>query len=217
MFICPFCDASIPETDRTILKTPLGFNVNYGAYSTEDIDLMLNKIRCPNCEEKTYFIEGVKEPYNKLGDISIYPRSKAKKFPEYIPLQLRNDYEEAYSILELSPKASATLSRRCLQGMIRDFFDTSKGTLNDEIKAIEPLVNEDQKSVLHALRQIGNVGAHLERDVNLIIDVSPEDAEKLLLVLEYFFYEWYISKQKTTALFGDITAINERIQQQRRS
>ena len=36
-----------------------------------------------------------------------------------IPIpQLMDDYEEACAIVNLSPKASATLSRRCLQGMI---------------------------------------------------------------------------------------------------
>ncbi|MCB1884663.1 MAG: DUF4145 domain-containing protein [Geminicoccaceae bacterium] len=30
----------------------------------------------------------------------------------------------------MSPKASATLSRRCLQSMIRDFWTISKDTLN---------------------------------------------------------------------------------------
>ena len=55
--------------------------------------------------------------------VPIYPASFAVQFPEYVPVQIRSDYEEAYAILSISPKASATLSRRCLQGMIHDFWD----------------------------------------------------------------------------------------------
>jgi hypothetical protein len=46
--------------------------------------------------------------------------------PDYIPEQIKDDYYEACSILNLSPKASATLARRCLQGMIRDFWGITK-------------------------------------------------------------------------------------------
>ena len=57
----------------------------------------------------------------------LIPESDAKVFPDYIPQQIREDYVEASKIKELSPKASATLSRRCLQGMIRDFWGTPDG------------------------------------------------------------------------------------------
>ena len=57
----------------------------------------------------------------------ILPSSRAKPQPEFIPQALREDYEEACKIRNLSPKASATLARRCLQGMIRDFADVREG------------------------------------------------------------------------------------------
>jgi hypothetical protein len=57
---------------------------------------------------------------------SLIPSSSAKTFPNYVPKVILDDYNEACLIRDLSPKASATLSRRCLQGMIRDLED-SKG------------------------------------------------------------------------------------------
>jgi len=72
------------------------------------------------------------------------PQSSAIPQPDYIPEQIKNDYEEACSILSLSPKASATLARRCLQGMIRDFWGISKGRLIAEllIKLLEDLFQD---------------------------------------------------------------------------
>ena len=72
---------------------------------------------------------------------ALVPDSRAKNFPEYIPQQILEDYREACTIKSLSPKASATLSRRCLQGMIRDFWSVKPGRLVDEIGAIEEKVD----------------------------------------------------------------------------
>src|SRR4051812_26791478 len=67
----------------------------------------------------------------KIEDWILVPESRAKPQPEFIPAPLRADYFEACRIRDLSPKASATLARRCLQGMIRDFCGIAKGRLTD--------------------------------------------------------------------------------------
>ncbi|MFH4289477.1 DUF4145 domain-containing protein, partial [Acinetobacter baumannii] len=72
---------------------------------------------------------------------NLKPNSSAKTFPDYIPKAVLDDYNEACLIRDLSPKASATLSRRCLQGMIRDYWGVSKNTLNEEIKAIKDRID----------------------------------------------------------------------------
>lgn len=59
----------------------------------------------------------------------LLPESEAKVMPDYLPDPIIEDYYEACKIKLLSPKASATLSRRCLQGMIRDFHKISMKTL----------------------------------------------------------------------------------------
>lgn len=212
---CPFCESYIAEIYDTFRQIYISF-YDTKTYTSDgdDFDLNLNKLNCPNCDKTSYTLQGIGDEYKYIS-LPVHPASNAQILPEYVPSVLRNDYEEAYSIVHLSPKASATLSRRCLQGMIRDFFDISKSSLHDEINAIKDSVSGDQKNVLHSLRKIGNVGAHLEKDVNLIVDVTPEDAEKLLLVLEYFFNEWYISKHNTEVLFSDIKDIDQGIQEQK--
>ena len=140
----------------------------------------------------------------------------AYKFPDYIPQAIRSDYEEACSIVNLSPKASATLSRRCLQGMIRDFFQISKGSLFEEINAIKDKIPTEQWAVLDGLRRIGNIGAHMEKDINLIVDIEPDEAQKLIKLIELLLRQWYIERHNQQELFADIIGIDQAKQQERK-
>ena len=109
----------------------------------------------------------------------LVPAAQTRAFPDYVPAPIIADYKEACSIAELSPKASATLARRCLQGMIRDYWTVKPGRLADEIKAIRDLVHPRTWDAIEAVRSIGNIGAHMEKDINLIVDVEPEEARLL--------------------------------------
>ena len=111
----------------------------------------------------------------------------------HVPTGVRQDYEEGHRIRELSPKASATLSRRALQGMIRDFWKVSKGRLADELLAIKDQCDDDIYKAMMAVKSVGNIGAHPERDINLIIDVEPEEAEQMIGLLQLLDQEWYVA------------------------
>lgn len=148
--------------------------------------------------------------------VPLFPISTAKQFPDYIPQAIRSDYEEACSIVNLSPKASATLSRRCLQGMIRDFFQISKGSLFEEINAIKDKIPAEQWAVLDGLRRIGNIGAHMEKDINLIVDIEPDEAQKLIKLIELLLQQWYIERHNQQELFADIIGIDQAKQQERK-
>jgi hypothetical protein len=141
------------------------------------------------------------------------PRGKVRPFPDYIPKSLLSDYEEACLIRDLSPKAAATLARRCLQGMIRDFAGIKvKGNrLVDEIKELHRLVNEgagprgvteDSIAAIDAVRDIGNIGAHMEHDVNFIVDVQPDEAQVLIELVESLFDDWYVESHKREQRFA---------------
>jgi hypothetical protein len=124
----------------------------------------------------------------------VIPNSKGKNYPSFIPKAIINDYQEAYAIKDLSPKASASLCRRCLQGMIRDFWGINKSRLIDEILALENKVDSGTWKAIDAIRVIGNIGAHMEHDVNLIVDVEPDEAKSLIELIEYLIETWYIEK-----------------------
>lgn len=222
-FICPFCDSSFPLIDDTYRFEKVDFNsLDIRRYSNafssvpNAEELELKMFKCPSCSKITVKTTGNGAQYRGI-ETNIYPKSLAKQFPDYVPQQIRKDYEEAYSIVDLSPKASATLSRRALQGMIRDFYGIQKNSLFDEIEAIEDKINPTEKPVLNNLRQIGNIGAHPEKDINLIVNIEPGEAEKLLKVIEYFMKSWYVNRHDVQQLFVEVNNTNEKLQEKRKS
>lgn len=151
----------------------------------------------------------------------LLPSSSAKPQPDFIPEPIRQDYYEACKIKNDSPKASATLARRCLQGMIRDFCSITKGTLFEEIKELERKIEEGTASrgvddetiaAITAVRKLGNIGAHMEKDINVIVDVDPDEAQTLIELIEMLFADWYVARhkrQQRLAAIQEITASKE--------
>ena len=146
----------------------------------------------------------------------LVPESSAKPQPDYIPSSIREDYLEACLIRDLSPKASATLSRRCLQGMIRDFTGISRKTLNQEIVDLRKLVDEgsapagvSSESVvaIDHVRTVGNIGAHMESDVTHIIPVEAGEAQLLIDLIESLFDEWYVERDTRAKRFAALAAL----------
>lgn len=45
------------------------------------------------------------------------------------------------------------------------------------------------------MRRIGKYGAHMEKDVNLVINVEPHEAQKLIELIELLFHEWYVQRE----------------------
>ena len=197
---CPYCNRK-----TTITNTFSSSSSSLTIENSEGHRLFRTEwIVCPNEECKRITLVGAlfeyKWEYGKweegelLKHWRLLPGSYAKAFPEYIPKVLRADYEEATAIIDLSPKASATLSRRCLQGIIRDFWGVSKSRLIDEINAIKDKVDPLTWKSIDAVRKVGNIGAHMEKDINLIIDVDTKEAQLLIDLIELLFEEWYIHR-----------------------
>lgn len=219
---CPFCQKGATATYQTYREENLFFNKDVPrSFSDPEFDkrdeILVQMFNCPNsdCQKVSIDIIGVGKQFPDKG-ISFYPISEAIQFPDYVPQAILEDYNEACAILNLSPKASATLSRRCLQGMIRDFWKVSGKNLYDEIELIEDKVDVTTRKVLDALRQLGNIGAHPEKDVNLIVDIQPGEALKLIKFIEVLIKSWYVERAEKEALLTDILTINDDKQSLRR-
>lgn len=100
--------------------------------------------------------------------------------------------------------------------MIRDFFQVSKANLFEEINAIKDKIPTEQWAVLDGLRRIGNIGAHMERDINLIVDIEPGEAQKLIKLIELLLQQWYIERHNQQELYADIIGIDQAKQQERK-
>lgn len=208
-FDCSFCNSTVPKTYDTFRTTQCYFNSKITHTVTTDLvntaKIDINMYYCPKCSH-VHFIAIGKDSLDKL-KVPIYPIANFKLFPDYIPNFIIKDYQEAYSILNLSPKASATLSRRCLQGMIRDFWGISKSRLIDEINSLKDLIPASQWKAIDGLRSLGNIGAHMEKDVNIILDIEPNEAEQLIKLIELLIDKWYIARHDEEELLNNITSI----------
>lgn len=208
-FLCPYCNHIAELNDSTFVEIRPSFEFPWQNYfPPKDSEITLGIFKCPHCHEYTIRAQGTGSKV-KTNLVNIRPNTLAKQFPDYIPKAIRQDYEEAYSIVSLSPKASATLSRRCLQGMIRDFWEIKPSTLFKEIDQLEHKIPVMQWKVLDGIRKVGNIGAHMEKNINVIVDIDPGEAEKLLKVIEKLINDWYVERHETELLYGDIIAISD--------
>jgi hypothetical protein len=214
---CPYCDRDqVITNNRTVSASKI--------YQKDDALSILGPlaeqtvaITCANeaCKELTLqyeIYEFARWDLNhnlilgkRMYSWNLLPASTAKPQPSYIPAAITDDYVEACKIRDLSPKASATLSRRCLQGMIRDFCKISKNRLIEEIDELRKQVSAgtapqgvlaDSVDAIDAVRGIGNIGAHMEKDINVIVDIEPSEANILIGLIEMLFREWYVQKHQ---------------------
>jgi Domain of unknown function (DUF4145) len=151
---------------------------------------------CPACKRYTVklFTHG-----GEIGTVTrvVYPKgiSRSPLSPD-VPDKFAEDYREACLVFADSPKASAALSRRCLQLIIREHVGIKKRTLADEIDALLELktLPSHLADALDGVRHIGNFAAHPEKSTNTgeIVAVEPGEAEWLLDTLEGLFDFYFV-------------------------
>jgi len=221
---CPFCGHNQVVTGGSfnLIRGFIGTERN--RYDVRGYAIKMTECLNPECKEfaAEVMLVGVKQ--NTVGqtviaieDVKfrsrIRPVSAARPQHACIPPQLVRDYEEACAIVELSPKAAATLCRRCLQGMIRNFCGISRSTLAQEIaelkKAVDTgtaprQVSDESVEAIDSVRSIGNIGAHFERDIDLIIEVDDGEALRLVSLIELLFEEWYVARFDRVRRLGEV-------------
>lgn len=195
--ICPYCNLAINLDTK---------EVNIIGIAWDDLDsndgsgFELKHGLCPSCDGLIIIIsEGRVQFYG--GHISmieyrkeslIYPKGKPNKT---LPLEVdgiyRDDFMEAYQVLDISPKASAAISRRLLQHLLREKFNITASNLSKEIEIFISRTDVPTYIVesVDAIRNIGNFAAHPMKSTSTgeIIDVEYGEAEWLLQVLEALF------------------------------
>lgn len=224
---CPFCMHFQVLSDKNLRSTSGIIGSEFNKHSVKVGRLLAVECMNADCKEIAVHADigipltlgSIQHPSSlgrSLMTFRLRPCSMAKPQRECVPKPLVADYEEACAILGGSPKASATLARRCLQGMIRDFCGIKKGTLASEIAELQKQVEEEKAprqvseesiEAIQAVRKIGNIGAHFEKDINLIIDVTSEEAQCLISLVEILFEEWYVSRHLRQQRLAQINAI----------
>ena len=133
----------------------------------------------------------------EAGSFMVHPRGTSRtRLPEDVPDQYAQDYKEACLVLSDSPKASAALSRRCLQSILRA---VAKVKTSDLSKEIDEILNSKQlpshlSDAIDAIRVLGNFAAHPMKSTNTgaIVEVEEGESEWLLDVLEGLFDFYFV-------------------------
>lgn len=240
---CPFCgknysfnidyrfigagfEENVGNANKYFFNAKEIYHPNRLASSQSDI-FEINISKCPHCNEefidiKRCFFKDGSLNYNEDQqlNVQIRPKSIHKPIPEFVPQAIRNDYIEACAILNLSPKAAATLARRALEGMILDYWKIpakAKGSLKAEIAELQGKIPTNQWKAIDGLRNLGNIGAHMENNVNTIVDIDPGEAEKLIKLIELLIEQWYIANHEQEQLYNDIVDIDNDKQNERKN
>jgi len=195
---CPHC---LTEFHDNITLIDLDSDING--------DWIIKRYVCPTptCNKAIFFLINGKVIRNQFGKISslqniiserlIYPKSSNRQPPPVeVPDDFKKDYIEACLVLADSPMASAALSRRNLQHILRDKGGFKAKNLAEEIQ----LAIDSNKLPSHiidtidAIRNIGNFAAHPLKSTNTgeIIPVEPGEAEWNLDVIEFLFDFFFV-------------------------
>ena len=101
--------------------------------------------------------------------------------------------------------------------MIRDFAGISKATLDQEIRELRIRVDDgrapkgvtsESVDAIDHVRTIGNIGAHMEKDVNLVVEIEPGEAQALIELVEMLFDEWYVERQARMVRLANIASMS---------
>jgi hypothetical protein len=201
---CPHCLVDFHD-----VPVPLGIGTDV------DGQWMLVRRHCPACKRIVLYLEngvGQINPANQLPftlnvvnkSLLVWPKGISRApCPAEVPVPLIEDYNEACLVLSDSPKASAALSRRCLQTLLRESVKVKPGDLYDEIQQVidsKTLPSTIAESI-DAVRVIGNFAAHPTKSKNTgeVVPVGPDEAEWNLDVLESLFDFYFVLPARAKA------------------
>jgi hypothetical protein len=134
----------------------------------------------------------------------LLPRTSSRPpLSKDVPEPYAGLYAEAALILEDSPRASAMLSRRSLQHLLRE--QAHAPDLHNLHAEIEWTVEHADlpgymKSSLHSPRIVGNMGAHpTKNEEGEYNEVVPGEADWMLDILDSLFEFWFVAPARDAA------------------
>jgi len=205
---CPVCQT----VSRFELSVPGDCVVTAGSRSQGIEYYQLYCATCAECKELIISLEtlgpqpaaGVAR--RVLSSYVLWPRAYVRPVPEEVPSNIAKDYKEAAAVLQDSAKASAALSRRCLEYVLTETGGATGRNLFDKIESVMEGVPAYIAQDLDAVRVVGNFAAHTQKSEHSgeILDVEPGEAEWNLDVIDRLFEHYYvgpaISARKRQAL-----------------
>lgn len=230
---CPYCGIRFSLDGVDANHAPLRFEsvrrVIHGSprSSPGDKEFTISCHRCPDCTGQIIWLNELgprPDDPAKSWDVDIvrttllYPKSVRRRVPQGTPPDIAADFQEAWDVLSLSPKASAALARRCLQSVLRTQEQITLRTLLEEVQHLLTLKKLPQYLAddLDSIRVIGNFAAHPLKNTNTgeVVPVESHEAEWTLAVLAELI-EFYFEREPTSRARRDLLAA--KLKERRRS
>ncbi len=186
--MCPHCRTTVQFVAYDSWASPMRFTEPSPEGPAFEIHIALcPECKCPVVSIEEYRLDPDRPPYEQDSEDAelldcwlIWPRAAARPpLPTNVPAHLQHDYHEAALVRPLSGKASAALSRRCLQSLLREVAGTKSKDLSDQIEDVLDTLPAFLREQIDAVRIIGNFAAHPQKSKTTgeIIDVEPGEAE----------------------------------------
>jgi len=146
-FHCPFCGAYAKQ--KWYACNPLG--TGFLSSFQNDVQNNLFVCLCSHCSRYSIWFREEK----------IYPISSSAPLPsEDMPEDVKEDYEEARSVVEVSPRSAAALLRLALQKLMIHLGESGKNLNDDIANLVKKGLPEKIQKALDAVRVVGNNAVH---------------------------------------------------------
>lgn len=178
-----------------------GAVAHLGIWNREPSAVAIWFSNCPLCERVIVSATVKDDAKQVVQEFRIWPRTVERPLAPEVPSHIASDYGEAAAVLAFSPKASAALSRRCLQAVLRDAGMTKKKDLAEQIEEVLPALPHDIAENVDLIRTTGNFAAHplKSNQTGMIVPVEPHEAEFNLDVLDDLFDYYYVRPARAAA------------------
>ena len=203
--LCPHCRK---EMHPDIREAAINYHANLhlrrhsGKLEGKKVGLKARSMKCPSCSQPsvTLVFFDIANP-DVQESKHVYPRvGPLGPAPAEVPIELAADYSEANEVMPISTKASAALSRRCLQFMLGEAGYQSKNLVDqvtaaieekDASKALPPALRDS----FDAIRNFGNFSAHPINDKTTlqVVNVEPGEAQWCLQLVRDLFEHYYVA------------------------
>jgi hypothetical protein len=189
---CPHCRESYFESFKHV---GIGLD-SYG-------DWTVSYDQCPSCKKFIFVLKQASGGVLQRRFL-VWPKGSLRApAPKEVPPAFASDYQEACAVLPDSAKASAALSRRCLQNLLREVAKVKPSDLFNEIQELlgRGAIPSHMADGLDAVRNIGNFAAHPIKSQHSgeVLDVEPGEAEWNLDVLESLFDFYFVQPAQLQA------------------
>ena len=159
---------------------------------------------CPACNQLIFKLNraAIKPSADNIvfSENILYPKATTRPVPPEVEEQFANDFREACLVIGDSEKASAALSRRCLQNLLREKAETKAKDLAVQIQEVldSDKLPSHLANAIDGVRVIGNFAAHSIKSQHTgdVIEVETGEAEWLLETLEGLFDFYFVQPAK---------------------